>query len=387
MAGWGAYLACSWTWCIGMFLPVMLLRDYGALSFVVFAVPNVLGAAFMGLVLARPGVSEAITTWHWPACAAFSRVTTCFQAFFLGWLVVGLNGPGSGASALFVPAVAASALLIPLLPSRARIGILKPSLAVLAASVVAGAAYLSGDVAAARLGATVQPPERLAYLAGVCIFGFALCPYLDLTFHRARRSLPGPHGSRAFILGFCVFFAGMILLTLLYAPGLIAAAEGRGLSPALLAAPIVLHMLVQLFFTMRLHTIEVRPAPRDEEAWRLVRHRLPWEALLGVTLGAAAALLPSQGGLSAGEIAYRAFMGFYGLYFPAYVWICMLPRRGAMGPVSRRTLMVYLFAVSSATLPFVMGFIERREIFLLPGLALVIAARAFVPAPRAHGAP
>ena len=25
--GWGAYLACSWTWCIGMFLPVLLIRD------------------------------------------------------------------------------------------------------------------------------------------------------------------------------------------------------------------------------------------------------------------------------------------------------------------------------------------------------------------------
>src|SRR5690242_7362807 len=49
--GWGAYLACSWTWCISMFLPVLLVRDYGVWGFVVFAVPNVIGAGAMGWVL------------------------------------------------------------------------------------------------------------------------------------------------------------------------------------------------------------------------------------------------------------------------------------------------------------------------------------------------
>lgn len=49
--GWAAYLACSWTWCIGMFLPVLLVRDYGVWGFVVFAVPNVVGAGAMGWVL------------------------------------------------------------------------------------------------------------------------------------------------------------------------------------------------------------------------------------------------------------------------------------------------------------------------------------------------
>ena len=29
----------------------------------------------------------------------------------------------------------------------------------------------------------------------------------------------------------------------------------------------------------------------------------------------------------AGEIGYRVFMSFYGLVFPAYVWICIIPRR------------------------------------------------------------
>src|ERR1051325_4731620 len=51
--GWAIYLGMSWTWCIGMFLPVLLVRDYGVWASVVFAVPNVLGAAAMGWVLSR----------------------------------------------------------------------------------------------------------------------------------------------------------------------------------------------------------------------------------------------------------------------------------------------------------------------------------------------
>ena len=30
---WAIYLGMSWTWCIGMFLPVLLIRDFGPLSF------------------------------------------------------------------------------------------------------------------------------------------------------------------------------------------------------------------------------------------------------------------------------------------------------------------------------------------------------------------
>ena len=41
--GWAAFLASSWTWCIGMFLPVLMIRDYGGWGWAVFALPNILG--------------------------------------------------------------------------------------------------------------------------------------------------------------------------------------------------------------------------------------------------------------------------------------------------------------------------------------------------------
>ena len=40
---WAFFLACSWTWCVGMFLPVLLVRNWGIWGWVVFAVPNVIG--------------------------------------------------------------------------------------------------------------------------------------------------------------------------------------------------------------------------------------------------------------------------------------------------------------------------------------------------------
>ena len=62
--GWAAYLACSWTWCIGMFLPVLLYRDFGLRGFILFAVPNVLGAAAMGWVLRTPASSSRLVSRH-----------------------------------------------------------------------------------------------------------------------------------------------------------------------------------------------------------------------------------------------------------------------------------------------------------------------------------
>ncbi len=74
-----------------MFLPALLLRDYGWWGFVVFAVPNVVGAAAMGWVL-RPGASEAILARHRPMCEAFSLATIAFQAYFIFGLAFRASG-------------------------------------------------------------------------------------------------------------------------------------------------------------------------------------------------------------------------------------------------------------------------------------------------------
>ena len=50
---WGVFCACSWTWCIGMYLPKLMMDLYGWWGFLVFAIPNVLGCCGFGYVLAR----------------------------------------------------------------------------------------------------------------------------------------------------------------------------------------------------------------------------------------------------------------------------------------------------------------------------------------------
>src|SRR5437762_393098 len=83
--GWAVYLGMSWTWCIGMFLPVLLVREFGVWGWVVFAIPNVIGAAAMGWIISRER-SHQIVQQHRAAVEAFSVITIAFQLFFLFWL-------------------------------------------------------------------------------------------------------------------------------------------------------------------------------------------------------------------------------------------------------------------------------------------------------------
>src|SRR5205085_10745031 len=83
-------------------------------------------------------------------------------------------------------------------------------------------------------------------------------------------------------------------------------------------------------------------------------------------------------GLNSGEVVYRLFLAFYGLVFPAYVWLCMIPGRGRVAP-TRRQWVVWGVSVVVAAPMFWMGFIERKMIWLLPGLAVALLARLLVP--------
>src|SRR5690554_5738767 len=93
--GWAAFLAASWSWVIGMFLPVLLVRDYGVWGFVAFALPNIVGAAAMGWVVTSPAESAAMVSTHRAACRAFSLVTIAFHAYVLVWLYPTLVPTGS----------------------------------------------------------------------------------------------------------------------------------------------------------------------------------------------------------------------------------------------------------------------------------------------------
>jgi hypothetical protein len=352
-----------------MFLPVLLIRDYGVMGWVVFAIPNVIGAAAMGWVL-RDGLSERIVAGHSSALEWFRLVTVAFQLFFLlAYLAPPLKGQDLIGVQLDRSIVIGAVLLGLVLGLRPR---LAPVAWLVSIACFAFALSQRGGGSVPSLPEPTSQPG-LPWLAPVCAFGFALCPYLDPTFHQAHQACGSRQGRTAFTLGFCVFFLAMIAFTLAYAPWLLSVPLGVPGPGAGVLSAIAIHIGLQLAYTCSAHA----RCPVGHGSWSAPR--IAFAMILAGIAALAAAYLPSHAGLEAREIVYRLFMAFYGLVFPAYVWICMIPF-GDRRAVDRRSLRVFCTACGLAAPFYWMGFIEHREFFLVPGLAIVLFARLFAQA-------
>jgi hypothetical protein len=371
--GWAAFLAVSWTWCIGMFLPVLLMRDYGSPGWWVFAVPNVVGAALMGWVLRAPESSAAIVAAHRDTGIAFSVTTIAFHLFFAGWLIRSWwHGPAL-AVVVFV-----SVLLLALIVMLARADRWISFLALLVSAFCFAQEWDAHDLSLQLLHFKRPDATDLLWLAPVSAFGFALCPYLDLTFHRARQAARDFDDARAaFSFGFGVFFLSMIAFTALYAaPMWYLLKDGYfGLSDSVIRL-VTIHLVLQSAVTVAFHAREVLQRARQIP---LLNRGMSGLVLVGAAVvGAQASNHSGLGEMDRGERIYRLFMAFYGLVFPAYVWLCMMPGRGRVAP-TRRQWVVWMIVVFVVAPTFWLGFIERRMIWLLPGLGVVLTARLFVP--------
>ncbi len=364
------YLACSWTWCIGMFLPVLMVREFGFLGWVVFAVPNVIGAAGLGWVLSKPGAVERIVARHAVACQAFSAITIAFHCFFIGWLVRGMVGWPA-------PAICALATLIIFLVTRGGKRELITAVAIYAISLMA----IASAISIRGIPVNISPPVLrqglgLLWLAPVVVFGFVLCPYLDLTFLRARSMTSPIAGAASFALGFGLFFVVMILFTLWYAPLL--RNEAFDQVPVLLLWIVAIHIIFQAAFTIALH---LRPLTAAD-AQTAIKPFTVVISIIALLIGWIG-LDFGGGGLEGialrGERVYRFFMAFYGLVFPAYVWLCMIPTRDRHAGPSHRKLVVLGITILAVAPLFYMGFIEDRMIWLVPGFVLLVISRAFLP--------
>jgi len=194
---WSAFLGCSWTWCIGMFLPVLLVRDFGIAGFLVFAIPNILGAAAMAWLLPDADASRRFVEKHARLCASFSVVTIAFHVFFVIWMIQRQIMVPAAVPVILALAVA---MLVTVASNRGAVVAAWAVLTVSLAAFAAAAIHLPSAVAALHFTGPV-PPINLLGLAAVCVFGFSLCPYLDLTFHRARQNTSRSQGKIAFAGG------------------------------------------------------------------------------------------------------------------------------------------------------------------------------------------
>ncbi|CAG1011096.1 hypothetical protein PHYC_04001 [Phycisphaerales bacterium] len=368
-----------------MYLPVILMRDFGAWSFLVFAAPNCIGAAAMGVLLWRAGASERFLSQHLAACRAFSVVTVVFHLYFLIALIPSFKQD----LRVTVAACAVGAVIAALAALRAGGIRAAASVAAFLASITVVVWWLkdAGAAPASPLPAPTEGPLDLLGLSPVCVFGFMLCPYLDLTFHAARQSVRGPAGSRAFLLGFFVLFPALIALTFFYGRHLVAL---NPTNPLAAVAPLVLaHLIVQIIFTLTLHHASTEPMSARGRTSGIVI----FVAALAIVLANKIApdgwtydAREGQPGLTAFEITYRLLMACYGLVFPAYVLVCAVGANGFRDRPDRRTWGLFVASVVLAAPFYWMGFIERQTPYLAIGVAIPLIARALVkrPTPPAH---
>jgi hypothetical protein len=352
--GWGLYLASSWTWCIGMFLPILLLRWWGWPGFLAFAIPNVLGCTLFGYVL-TPDASLAFTRRFGAWIRIFAAATIAYQVGFLL-----LAGP---AAAL---AVAAPLTLALLLADRSTV--LRTGGAFMATGA---AAWLASVALFTQLGAGVLPnlpsagtlaPGSLVWAAPFMAFGFLLCPYLDPTFHLALQRTPSRHA-------FAVFgaaFTAMLLFTAAYSD----------VSPGSASVPnaVLWHWGLQATFTM----IAVTAAMRGLEpiAWLggsrglavglvvAACMALGWNYGCERWLPALAAELRPPSGAVPGEATYLRWLGLYGVLFPGMV---LLGLRGVPG-------LVMALALVSAGVLAEFGMIGGRFPLLAVAVAVLVSA-------------
>lgn len=372
---WGAYLACSWTWCIGMFMPALLLRDFGWLGYLVFAIPNVLGAAAMGWVLTSRKQSEDFVSKHPQAIWWFSVVTIAFHVFWILWVFEYLRMAlpmTQNASYGLIAAFIAFWLVTKRSGYFKRMPQLSVVLWVLSFLVLVST-FVTPDLGPISDRFHDSHPSNAMglFLIPLSTFGFLLCPYLDITFHHARQQLDTKQRGRiGFTIGFVIMFASMIVLTTRYAPMMIDALDNGTVANATqtpwIGAVLLGHILFQWVFTVQVHMDRAKTLP----AGRVPEYKyLIGIGLLAGLVGFFAKNIPDYAGMNAGEIIYRCFMGAYGLVFPTYVlYRAVLARKGTkpmpMGAVWG--------AIILATPMFWMGFIEGESVWLLTGMALVL---------------
>jgi hypothetical protein len=362
-AAWAVYLAMSWTWCIGMYLPVLLMRQLGLGGVITFAIPNVLGAAAMGWAIRDAGQSRQIIGRHRSAFVWFSLITIVYHAFFAAWLIRRIAGPNAGI------AVAAAFLIFWLILRWENGGQFLAALLAVAVSLAAIAwgiqrgdlPYLAQPVEGQRL-----DPINNLWLAPAWTLGFFCCPYLDLTFHAARQALSPTMARAAFTFGFAIIFPVMLAMTVGYS-GWLAIGFDRARYPQL-ALLLSAHLIVQSCLTVALHARQIPRVQQRASIWQFLAFMAI--LILAVLLGVWDRWPFRYNGMAFGEIIYRAFLGFYGLIFPAYVWLRMCPPQ-------RSPLRVATVILIAAPL-YWLGFADERMAFLVPGVLIVLLAK-FLP--------
>lgn len=213
--GWGLFCASSWTWCIGTFLPFLMLRLHGWPGFWLFLVPNVLGCTLFGWWF-TPQSSRAFCARHQKLMAAFSAVTAAYQVAFLAWMLPAAAGfvdePGCVTGPGMMTALALGLATVATLGTWWR---KDAAWIAVACAATIGSIVMLWQVPVSPMGEWPSegtlPRRDLLLAAPVIIAGFLACPALDLTFHRARQSVASPRAFAVFGIAFGLTIVGVAM--------------------------------------------------------------------------------------------------------------------------------------------------------------------------------
>lgn len=341
------FVACSWTWCIGMFLPVLLIRDFGGWAWVAFAVPNVIGAMCVGLVLSAEGARRMLSE-HRRMVGAFIVWTVAFHAYFLAYWLGQYSMAREGARFLWLVVIGLALAMV----GRGWRTMGWVAVAVWVASMaIFGVMEWVGDGVFFGVPSSggVEAPVGMVGLVPALALGFLACPFLDASLLRARAETAGRIGAGAFVIGFGVLFLVLIGMTALYARMF---APGEQFSHW-----IFLYFALQGWFTV---------GALGREGREMVLGRGWWVAMGGLVLAAGV-----SGALVADrwfEFGYEVMLSGYALVFPAYVWTVVL----GWGLPMRARVVGWLVTVGVASPFFVAGALFGRWVMLVPGVLIVL---------------
>lgn len=302
------YLACSWTWCIGMFLPVILQNDFGSGAWLFFILFNIVGATSFVFIVKNKNNSDIFIHKHKNACIGFSFITIIFQLLFMGWTFSFLSPIES---AIFFSLMASLFFIIYFI----SIDIAAIAVWILSAATFLGYINLQSDFSLANkiIDQVLYIDHRVAYVAPLLLLGFSLSPYLDLTFHRVVQcdQHNNHQGMRlSFLVGFPLLFAFLMIFSLAY----VDTAKQMLISDSLFKDKetitlLFFYFILQTSFTIIAHVKELSKVTTKE----------PIRKMLGA--GVLAFVLSVALSPAMNETLYRCVMSFYGVVAPAYVWL------------------------------------------------------------------
>lgn len=378
--GWGLFCASSWTWCIGTFLPFLMLRLHGWPGFWLFLVPNVLGCTLFGWWF-TPQSSRAFCARHQKLMAAFSAVTAAYQVAFLAWMLPAAAGfvdePGCVTGPGMMTALALGLATVATLGTWWR---KDAAWIAVACAATIGSIVMLWQVPVSPMGEWPSegtlPRRDLLLAAPVIIAGFLACPALDLTFHRARQSVASPRAFAVFGIAFGLTIVGVAMQW-----------DGTAAAPG---AAMLCVWCVQLPFTALAHVREldgiVRRGGLDVRSERgpelfLAGPRVGDSLLRAlVMVGVIAAIGISMQALAPespfawyfpGETGYLRWLAMYGVVFPVLLLAARAGWSFGKGVV----------AVVLASMGAELGFLQDSAWWLLwPAGVMLIA---LMDAPRA----